>query len=382
MQRLLRPAALVVLLGALFAGGVTAWARGQRSFLATLGPAPALSAGTSPATGPAAGDANPYGVAVVPPGFPGDGALRPGDIIVSNFNNSSGLQGTGTSIEAVSPSGQTSTFFTAPSPTAADAIGPVGLTTALVALPSGLVIVGNTPAIDNGATVLNGSLIFLDEHGAILLNLTDDALLQGPWDMTADVSDPGNPILYVSDVLSGTVTRIDLHVARMAGKLMPVVESMTQIGSGFSHEPNAAALVLGPTGLLLSHDGRTLYVADTGNNRVQVLHDVRSATGDQGAGRTVLANGPLNGPLALAWSPDGTVIVSNGDALLPAGPSTPQPNLVVEFDPSNGKVIATRQLDTSGTPGGIFGIAVAPLSGSTSLIFVDDNTNTVNVLAP
>jgi hypothetical protein len=39
---------------------------------------------------PANGDLNPYGIAFVPPGFPG-GLLKPGDVLVSNFNNSNNL---------------------------------------------------------------------------------------------------------------------------------------------------------------------------------------------------------------------------------------------------------------------------------------------------
>jgi hypothetical protein len=39
-------------------------------------------------TVPANGDTNPYGVAFVPFGFPQGGPLNPGDILVSNFNNS------------------------------------------------------------------------------------------------------------------------------------------------------------------------------------------------------------------------------------------------------------------------------------------------------
>ena len=37
---------------------------------------------------PGNGDLNPYGMALVPPGFPTDGPLAPGDVLVSNFNNS------------------------------------------------------------------------------------------------------------------------------------------------------------------------------------------------------------------------------------------------------------------------------------------------------
>src|SRR5262249_44719656 len=43
-------------------------------------------------TVPANGDVNPYGVAFVPSGFPTDGKLNAGDLLVSNFNNSNNLQ--------------------------------------------------------------------------------------------------------------------------------------------------------------------------------------------------------------------------------------------------------------------------------------------------
>jgi hypothetical protein len=95
-------------------------------------------------------------VAVVPAGFLADGALKPGDMIVSNFNNGANLQGTGTTIMDVSPSGRASTFFAAPA-----SLAPVGLTTALVALRSGLVVVRNTPTRDGTiGTISNGSDFF------------------------------------------------------------------------------------------------------------------------------------------------------------------------------------------------------------------------------
>src|SRR5262249_43014182 len=56
---------------------------------------------------PPNGDLNPYGVAFVPQGFPSGGALTPGDVLVSNFNNGLPLnqQGTGSTIVDISPSG-------------------------------------------------------------------------------------------------------------------------------------------------------------------------------------------------------------------------------------------------------------------------------------
>src|SRR6516162_1627551 len=83
---------------------ITAPASGERPFL----PKTIVTS-----TVPENGDVNPYGVAIVPTGFPSDGTIAPGDVLVSNFNNSDGLQGTGTTIikytpndGVVSPAGQ------------------------------------------------------------------------------------------------------------------------------------------------------------------------------------------------------------------------------------------------------------------------------------
>ncbi|MGD0040394.1 MAG: hypothetical protein ABSE84_08285 [Isosphaeraceae bacterium] len=64
-----------------------------------------LSLPRTVSTVPANGDLNPYGVAFVPSVFPSGGLLTPGDILVSNFNNSINLQGTGTTIVKIAPNG-------------------------------------------------------------------------------------------------------------------------------------------------------------------------------------------------------------------------------------------------------------------------------------
>src|SRR5947209_3024775 len=68
----------------------------------------AKAKGKGVSTVPANGDVNPYGVAFVPASFPGGGVLNPGDVLVSNFNNSKNLQGTGTTIVRVTPTNQVS----------------------------------------------------------------------------------------------------------------------------------------------------------------------------------------------------------------------------------------------------------------------------------
>jgi len=61
-------------------------------------------------TVPANGDVNPYGVAFVPNGLPTSGSLEPGDILVSNLNNSANLQGTGTTIVRSRPRAEGQSF--------------------------------------------------------------------------------------------------------------------------------------------------------------------------------------------------------------------------------------------------------------------------------
>src|SRR5579884_3062814 len=86
-------------------------------------------------TVPNNGDVNPYGLVAVPTTV---GSLVAGNLLVSNFNNSANLQGTGTTIVQITPNGEVSLFAQID---AAKLPGPcpggIGLTTALVALKSG-----------------------------------------------------------------------------------------------------------------------------------------------------------------------------------------------------------------------------------------------------
>ena len=156
-------------------------------------------------TVPTNGDVNPYGVTFVPKNFPSGGTIVPGDILVSNFNNSQNLQGTGTTIIRVPSTGQPTLFF--------QGQPGLGLSTALVVLKAGLVLVGNLPTADGtSATAQPGSILVLDLNGILLQTLTDSVLINGPWDAT--VNDRGNfAQLFISNVLSGTVSRLDLQVS-------------------------------------------------------------------------------------------------------------------------------------------------------------------------
>src|SRR5260370_95587 len=263
---------------------------------------PTLSVSTVPSNG----DLNPYGVAFVPHGFAA-GKLNPGDVIVSNFNDSANVQGTGTTIVSISSSVQQSLFF--------QGQPGLGFTTALGSLKRGFVLVGSVPTTDGTcATIGQTSLLILDHSGSLVTTLTDLNLLDGPWDLT--INDRGEQAeVFVSNVLSGTVTRINLRIPKNGN---PIVEGMTQIASGYGHACNAAAVVVGPTGLAYDAAKDLLHVASTSDNAVFALPHARKTAGNEGTGSLVYQdNTHLPGPLGLLLAPTGDLITAKGDARNP-----------------------------------------------------------------
>ena len=294
--------------GLLAASGIVAGAASAATTF--IGPLNTVT--TIASTVPANGDQNPYGVAVVPQST---GDLHQGDVLVSNFNDAANVQGTGTTIVQVSPGGVVSQFAGI-SDSACP--GGVGLTTALVVLRSGWVIVGSLPT-QNGSVSGSGCLIVLDSHGVVRETLTGHGI-NGPWDMTA-ANLGGITELFVTNVLNGTVaaggSTVDQGtVLRLVITSLPTVVphllAVTQIGSGFPETLNSTALVIGPTGVGLGPDG-TLYVADTLDNRIAAIPNAVLRGTDDGFGRTVSAGGDLNGELGLAIAPNGDILTVNGN---------------------------------------------------------------------
>jgi len=314
---------------------------------------------------PANGDVNPYGVAVVPANFPMSGPLNAGDVLVSNFNNQQNLQGTGTTIiqltpnGEVAPSGSASVFFQGSN---------LGLTTALGVLQRGFVLVGNVPTTDGTfATLQPGSLLVLDQNGNVISSLTK--MLDGPWDLTI-VDGFDHARVFVSNVLNGTVTRLDLAV----GASNVTVTAAHVIASGYGVAPNDAALILGPTGLAYDPASDILYVASTDDNKVFGVARAGSRNKSEGRGAVVFKNKHLRGPLALTFAPNGHLLAANGDAVN-ADPN--EPSEIVEFT-IGGQFIGQMNVDAA--EGGAFGLAVANIgNGVTRFAFVDDNAANITV---
>jgi hypothetical protein len=316
------------------------------------------------------GDQNPYGVAFVPNGFPSGGKLKPGDILVSNFNNATtkkdgNIQGTGTTITKVTPDGVTSTFFQGTFAPPTDG----GLTTALGVLQGGFVVVGQLP--NSNGTPEPGSLLFLDKNGTLVLPKYLN--VNGPWDLAID-DHVDTAKIFVSNVLSGTVVRLEVSV----GPSNVVVTNATEIAHGYAIGLNAAAFVVGPTGLAFDAQAHVLYVASTSDNQIFKIQNADTANNSVDKGTPVYSDlvHPLHGPLALALTPNGTLLTSNGDAINPPPPNQ-LPSEIVEFT-KDGRFIGQLSIDS--VPGAAFGIAIAPVSANTARIaLVNDDDNTIIV---
>ena len=316
-------------------------------------------------TVPPLGDVNPYGVAFVPRDFASGGDLHSGDVLVSNFNNSSNLQGTGTTIVRIAPDGVQSVFF--------QGQPGLGLSTALGVLRRGVVLVGNVPTTDGtSSTVEQGSLIAIDRHGAAIASFTDSVFLDGPWDLTL-VDYGREAVVFVSSVLNGTVSRLVFGVSENGEHIW--LESATQIAQGYLHRGDPAALVIGPTGLAFDRERNVLFVASTGDNAIYAIERAATRTEPVHKGRLIYRdNAHLRGPLGLAMAPNGHLIATNGDAIN-GDPNFPSE--MVEFTRS-GRFVAQFSVDTGGQ-GGAFGIALARSDDVLRLAAVDDVQNTLEI---
>jgi hypothetical protein len=309
-------------------------------------------------TVPTNGDQNPYGVAFVPLGFRGNNA-QPGDILVSNFNNAANLQGTGTTILRVQPNGQTSVFANTGSVT--------GLTAALGVSKKGFVFVGSVPTTDGKPdTVTGGPLLVLDNNGNVLNSISSP--LDGPWGLALNDNEDGVQV-YVSNVLNGTVTRLDFSVSK-PGSI--ALKASTQIASGYSHTTDPAAIVIGPGGLVLNPRTDTLYVAAEDDDKIFAIANASHAT-DKGEGALIFSDTRLRGPLGLAIAPNGNLIAANNDSI--NGDPT-QPSELVEFT-IGGEFVSEFSIDNS--EDGPFGIAIGNFGHASQFAYLNDNRNTLTV---
>jgi DNA-binding beta-propeller fold protein YncE len=176
--------------------------------------------------------------------------------------------------------------------------------------------------------------------------------------------------VFVSSVLNGTVSRFDVAVSAKG----VTVTKKTQVAGGYTHVPNDAAVVLGPTGLAFDAETDMLYVASTADNAIFAVSHAGRLSNAGGRGQLVFADSRLRGPLALRFAPNGHLLTANGDAV---NGDLLHPSEIVEFTRSGHFV---RAYDVDPSQGGAFGIdTVLRGGGAFNYAVIDDVTNSISV---
>jgi hypothetical protein len=361
---------------------------------------------------PGNGDLNPYGIAFVPEGFPqvGTKGIQAGDVLVTNFNNSGGTQGMGSTIIRLTPTltertppkeepnsvngpGTAEVFF--------QAVSEVGFTAALGVLKHGFVIAGSTPTTDGQADTLGaGQIFFFDNSGNDITSsvtglslITPTTITNGPWDLT--IADSGSKAsIFVSNLgaaggisgsgTTGFVARIDLTVGTPTSATPLAITNALVLATGFTVTPNSGApslpLVLGPTGLVYDGADDRLFVASTADNKIFIIPSARSAKGTISPSSIkpvpldAAAVLNLRGPLGMAVAPNNHLLMANGDAV---NGDAGHPSEIVEIA-KNGKFVNQYNVDPS--QGAAFGLASSPLPKARhGFATLDDVTNSVTV---
>ena len=319
-------------------------------------------------TAPANGDLNPYGLAEVPAGFP-EGSIKSGQLLVSNFNNSANTQGKGTTIIAVSPgSGKTSLFFAGTPGT------PLGFSNALAVAEDGFVFAGSVPTSDPGGTAAEpGALLVIDHKGNLVTQLTTPDKINGPWGMAINDQDD-RAQLFVSNVLDGTITRLEVSFAHHS---FSVVGTPLTIAHGFAFGTDPAAVVVGPAGLAYDKRRDILYVASELDNEIFALAGAGKTTTDLGKGTVVFSDtAHLRGPLGLILATNGDLITANADPTTVTN-TTAGTSEIVEFT-RHGNFVRTFSIESAA--GSAFAIDEQIRRDFIQFSWVDDAEATLTIL--
>ena len=342
---------------------------------------------TRTSTVPDNGDLNPYAIVVAPVSA---GKIQRDDVLVTNFNNVSNLQGTGGTIIEYNPATKKMTLFASLPQRLPQCPGGVGLGTAMTMLKSGWVIVGSTPSTDGTTrTKGDGCLLVLDSNGQLAATWTGPNI-NGPWGNMATIDKGNSATLFVSmagfdvpgpevrDSQSGypvtvnkaTVLRIEVSLPE---GMPPTITSQTVIADGFGQRADKDVFLIGPTGLALAADN-TLYVSDALGNQIVAIPEATTRTTSAGTGRTVTKDGLLKRPLAMAMAPNGNLLVTNA-----------KNGQVVEVNLTTGKQLYAQWVDANQAQsppgnGDLFGIAMTP--DGRGFYYVEDDVNTLVEATP
>lgn len=314
---------------------------------------------------------NPYGLGIAPIT---SGLITAGDLIACNFNDGlNNYQGQGTTVIGLHPTAGSTPYRIAQSLQLEGCGG-------LSVFPDDSIAV----------TGFTSNLVTLVSSNGTINNPFSSYTFHGPWGQVYATPTNGQPALYVSNQMNGTIDRISLNG--------DTPMNFTEIATGFCGSGGPGA-IFAPAGLVYDASIDTLYIVDTSSYSVVAFANVSTIgadgvvingscstntptpaptfSGPSGSSARIIANGgQFNSPLSATLLMDGDLLVSNADINNPA-----TTNLLFEISPALGFVGSPIQLD-SGAGGALFGLAATKDSNGNQIIyFNDDNDNTIKELS-
>jgi hypothetical protein len=310
---------------------------------------------------PKNGDSGPRAVSIAPTTY---GGLKTGQLLVCNFDDSTGAAGKGTTIEQLDPQPKSkpATFVQNSDIEGCD----------------GNAVTSGDSIYATGMT--SGRMAWFSNTGA--LKKTYGSPFQQPFSNAYGPAKPGSlyspDYIFASDSKTGSIIDISLGLYG--------TNKLVQVATGFAVNGKSGWSTLGPSGLAYDVHNEVLYIVDGDNDTlVEFTHAdellVKNEIVVQPGGKTfkckykkttcgklVYSGSPLDAPVAATLLPNGNLVVANTNG-----------NTLVELTPA-GKVLDTQVVDKSKTAG-IFGLAAAGTKDSnTTIFFTDTNSNTLHEL--
>jgi hypothetical protein len=293
------------------------------------------------------------------------GKLTKGQLLVCNYEDSSGAPGNGTTMEILAPKPNSS---------------PVRyVQSSLLKGCDGDAIQPRHGSV-YGTGFTSGEVVEVAPKGKIVKKYGGGTISAPFSDTIADHTQDFGPLyVYIGSSTAGGI--ISISSGFYGNGLATQVAKGFAVGKGSDSD-------LGPSGLQYDLNVDSLYIVDGVTNTVVAFTNASKLVAKdeivvESGGKTfkckypkttcgqlIYSGSPLDAPIAAALLPNGNLIVANSQGTA---------NTLVELTPS-GTVLASKVVDSSATQG-VFGLAASGTTdANTVLYFTDANSNSVQEL--